>query len=117
MSFGRWNGDNPKIVGPKLEVGRFYVIAGRMQSGRGAVLVELFVNDSKPLAVDTFVVVPDADPSKLAIGQERDATNHPGKESFDGEIARALIWERPLTNDELSAVVESLKSDYMISVD
>ena len=117
LSFGRWNGDNPKIVGPKLEVGRFYVIAGRMQSGRGAVLVELFVNDSKPFAVDTFVVVPDADPSKLAIGQERDATNHPGKESFDGEIARALIWERPLTNDELSAVVESLKSDYMISVD
>lgn len=115
LSFGRWNGDNPKVVGPKLDVGRFYVIAGRMQSGRGAVLVELFVNDSEPVAVETFVVVPSADPSKLAIGQERDATNHPGKESFNGEIARALIWERPLTNDELSAVVDSLKSGYKIS--
>ncbi len=27
-----------------------------------------------------------------------DATNHPGKESFDGELARFLIYERPLTN-------------------
>ncbi len=86
-----------------------------MQSGRGAVLVELFVNDSEPFAVETFVVVPSADPSKLAIGQERDATNHPGKESFNGEIARILIWERPLTNDELSTVAKSLKSDYRIS--
>ena len=28
--------------------------------------------------------------SRMAIGQERDAIEHPGKESFDGEIARFL---------------------------
>ena len=44
---------------------------------------------------------PAANSSKLAIGQERDATNHPGRESFDGELARLLIYDRPLTQVEL----------------
>ena len=45
-------------------------------------------------------VNPKANPSKMAVGQERDATNHPGKESFHGEIARFLIFERPLSDKE-----------------
>jgi len=52
---------------------------------------------------------PKADASKLAIGQERDAIQHPGKESFDGEIARFLLWDRPLTDAELKAVFEGVK--------
>jgi hypothetical protein len=54
-------------------------------------------------------VNPLADASKLAVGQERDAIQHPGKESFDGEIARFLLWNRPLTDAELKAVFEGVK--------
>jgi hypothetical protein len=49
----------------------------------------------QPVATKPFPVNPAANSSKLAIGQERDATNHPGKESFDGELARFLIYDRP----------------------
>jgi hypothetical protein len=50
----------------------------------------------------------------MVIGQERDATNHPGRESFDGEISRFLIYERPLSNEELKNMVNKLKLDYRI---
>jgi hypothetical protein len=48
----------------------------------------------------------------MAVGQERDAIQHPGHESFDGEIARFLIWERPLADAELAAAMERLRADY-----
>jgi len=76
-----------------------------MGAGTGKVLIELFVNGPRPVASKPFPVNPAADSSKLAIGQERDATNHPGKESFDGEVARFLVYERPLTDDELKQML------------
>jgi len=51
----------------------------------------------------------------MAIGQERDATNHPGHESFDGELARLLMWERPLSNRELEKTLTLLKKTYVLS--
>lgn len=50
----------------------------------------------------------------MAIGQEREATNHPGKESFDGELARFLIFDRPLSDEELKETATKLKMDYAI---
>jgi hypothetical protein len=85
-----------------------------MGSGTGEVQIELFINDLRPVASKPFPVNPKANSSKLAIGQERDATNHPGKESFDGEIARFLIYERPLTGDELRQTMDSLKATYAV---
>jgi hypothetical protein len=104
LTFGRFDVNNPKLSGPKLEEGRFHFIAGRLGAGQGEVPVELFVNSLKPCATGRFPVNPQADASKLSIGQERDATQHPGKESFDGEIARFLLWNRPLTDEELKSV-------------
>jgi len=66
------------------------------------------------VAQSKFPVNPDAHPSKMAIGQERDATNHPGAESFDGEIARFLIYERSLSNHEFKTVVKYLTAYYNI---
>lgn len=115
-SFGRWDKNNPKVAGPKLEEGRFYVAAGRMGAGQGEVKVELFVDDpSKPAASEPFPVNPDANPSKLAVGQERDAVEHPGRESFRGEIARLLVWDRPLTDEELADTVAALKTKYGVN--
>jgi hypothetical protein len=97
-----------------LKEDQYYVVAGRMGSGTGEVLIEVFIDSPQPVASKPFPVNPQADSSKLAIGQERDATNHPGRESFDGELARFLVYERPLTNDELEQTIAHLKRRYAI---
>ena len=109
ITFGRFDVNNPKLVGPKLAEGRFHLVAGRLGSGPGEVLAEFFVNDLKACATARFPINPKADASKLAVGQERDAIQHPGKESFDGEIARFLLWNRPLTDAELKTVFETVR--------
>ena len=48
----------------------------------------------------------------MAIGQERDAIQHPGKESFDGEIARFMIFDRPLSDAELEKEISTLQNHY-----
>ncbi len=112
LTFGRFDKNNPLILGPKLEVGKYYIIAGRMQAGTGTVKSELFVNSAKPVATGQFPVKADVNPSRMAIGQERDAIEHPGKESFDGEIARFLMYQRPLSDQELREAIRHLSLHY-----
>jgi len=115
VTFGRWDQNNPMITAPKpLKERQYYVVAGRMGAGTGPVIIEVFINDPKPVVSGPFPVNPRANASKMAIGQERDATNHPGKEAFDGELARFLIYERPLTAAELRQTLTDLKRTYMI---
>ena len=115
ITFGRWDKNNPMVLASEpLKENRYYVVAGRMGAGTGEVPIEVFVNDPQPVASKPFPVNPTANSSKLTIGQERDATNHPGKESFDGDIARFLMYERPLTNDELEQTLKHLKKTYAI---
>jgi hypothetical protein len=116
VTFGRWDANNPMIVAPEpLVKGRWYVACGRMGAGLGEVRIELFINTTQPVASGTFPVSPEANSSKLAIGQERDAVNHPGKESFDGELARFLIYERPLSAGEMEETLGVLKRAYGIA--
>lgn len=113
ITFGRWDDNNPAVLAPgRLADHRFYLVAGRMGEGIGTVDIELFIKGDEPVATETFPVNPEADSSKFAIGQERDATNHPGEESFDGEIARFLLYERPLGDVELKQVMETLRNQY-----
>jgi len=115
ITFGRWDHNNPMVLVAKpLKENQYYVVAGRMGAGTGKVMIELFINEPSAAAKKPFPVNTKANSSKLAIGQERDATNHPGKESFDGELARFLMYERPLTNDELQQTMESLRKAYAI---
>lgn len=116
-SFGRWDKNNPKLLGPKLKTNRFYVIAARMGEGVGTASIELFVNNAKPVNSTTVPVTPDANPSRMVIGQERDAVRHPGKESFDGKISRFLIYDRPLTKRELKQTINALKDRYNIETE
>lgn len=113
MTFGRFDENNPKVSGAKLEPGTFHLIGGRMGAGEGNVKIELFIDQSEAVATSGFPVNPKANPSRMVIGQERDATEHPGHESFDGEIARFLIWERPLTDAELKQAMKSLRATYL----
>ena len=115
ITVGRWDKNNPMVLAPQpLEENRYYVVAGRMGAGAGTVAIEVFINNPEPAASTPFPVNPAANPSKLAIGQERDATDHPGKESFDGEITRFLIYERPLSDAELRQTIAHLKETYAI---
>ena len=114
LTFGRFDVNNPQLSGRKLEIGRFSLLAGRMAAGTGKVKVELFVNGGPAVAASEVQVNPKANPSRMAIGQERDAINHPGHESFDGEIARFLIFARSLDDAELSAMRTSLLTRYGI---
>ena len=106
---------NPLVVTKKpLEQDRFYLVMGRMGAGQGVVDLELFVNSKIAADRKQVPVNPQANPSKMAVGQERDAINHPGKESFSGEIARLLIYERPLSDVELQQTIEHLVKVYSI---
>ena len=114
ITFGRWDDNNPQVPGPRLQENRYYIVAGRMGAGTGKVTIELFVNETTPVASKPFPINPQANSSKMAIGQERDATNHPGHESFDGEFARILMWDRPLSKDEFEKMLSLLKKTYGI---
>lgn len=115
LTFGRFDANNSKITGPVLKKNRFHLVAGRMAKGTGEVLLELFVDQLPAVAKGTFPVRADGDPSRMVIGQERDAVEHPGYESFDGEIARFLIWNRPLEDAELSGVLRALHEAYQLN--
>lgn len=115
ITFGRWDHNNPMVLAPKpLQETQYYIVAGRMGAGTGSVLIEAFVDNPQPVVSKPFPVNPAADSSRLAIGQERDATNHPGRESFDGELTRFLVYERSLTNDEMEQTIAHLKETYAI---
>lgn len=110
-----WNKKNPKVVRKEpLELHRYYLVMGRMGAGQGKVALELFVNSTTPADSKTVPVNPKANASLMAIGQERDATNHPGHESFVGEITRFLIFDRPLSAEELEALSGYLMKRYQI---
>lgn len=113
LTFGRFDANNPQVLGPKLEPQKFYLLVGRMAAGQGSVPLELFVNEPKPVATAPFPVNPKANPSRMVVGQERDAIEHPGHESFDGEIARFLIWNRPLSDEELRKTMDALREMYL----
>ena len=106
---------NPQVVSKSpLETGRFYLIMGRMGAGQGSVDLDLYVNSTTPVDSKKVPVNPKANPSKMAVGQERDAINHPGKESYCGEMARLLIFDRPLSDDELATLAKHLSETYTL---
>jgi type 1 glutamine amidotransferase len=115
-TFGRWDVNNPMVLAEdSLETERYYLIMGRMRAGTGEVTIELFINDSEnPAAVSPYPVFSETNASKMVIGQERDAVNHPGRESFSGEISRFLLYDRPLTDEEMKIMVNKLMMDYNI---
>ena len=115
LSFGRFDANNPQLLAPAAFVpGRFHLLIGRMGAGTGEVRLEFFIDSAEPTATARVPVSAAANPSQMAVGQERDAIQHPGHESFDGEIARLLIWQRPLDDAELAAVVTHLRQCYRL---
>lgn len=115
-SFGRWDANNPYVRGMSvLDTTNYYLLIGCMDKGTDTVNISLFINKlHKPAAVQPFPVNINANASKLAIGQERDATEHPGRESFIGEISRFLLYDRPMSASELRKQANELIKMYQI---
>lgn len=114
VTFGRFDDNNPKLVGSRLQAGTFHMVAARMGRGTGTVPLEIFVDSARPAGKVDIPVSTVANPSRMAIGTERDATDHPGSESFDGGLARVLIYERPLSDEELQQAVAHLRTEYRL---
>ena len=104
--------NTPEVAAPPPEVGKWHIIMGRQGSGTGIVKLELFVNDPTDAANSHDYPVGDVEPSRMAIGTERNAINHQGAESFDGELARLLIYETALGQQEMNKIYDYLKATY-----
>jgi hypothetical protein len=116
ITFGRWDVHNPYVTSKEIvKQDQYYLIMGRMGKGTDTVKLDLYLNDgSKSIASSPFPVNVKANSSRMAIGQERDAVQHPGRESFVGEMARFLLYDRPLTDDEMVKTAKQLVSYYGI---
>jgi len=116
ITFGRWDDNNPYVHTSKiLKQDQYYLIMGRMGAGTGTVELSLYLNDgTQPVASHPFPVSLDVNPSRMAIGQERDAIEHPGRESFVGNMARFLIYDRAMSDQELAKAAKRLVAYYGI---
>ncbi|NRF37288.1 hypothetical protein [Pedobacter foliorum] len=116
VTFGRWDNNNPHVTASAiLEQDKYYLLMGRMGKGTDTVMLSLYLNNGiLPVVTQPFPVNKMANSSKLSIGQERDAIEHPGTESFIGEISRFLLYDRPLSDQELNKTAKGLKKTYSI---
>lgn len=104
--------NTPEVAGPPPSINEWHIIMGRQGAGQGEVLLELFVDDPSEAVNSSDFPVGDVEPSRMAIGTERNAINHQGKESFDGELARLLMYETALDQQEMKEVYDYLKTVY-----
>lgn len=104
--------NTPEVAAPPPAVDEWHIIMGRQGSGKGIVKLELFVNDPLEAVNSHEYPVGDVEPSRMAIGTERNAINHQGKESFDGELARLLMYETALSQQEMKQVYDYLRATY-----
>jgi len=117
ITFGRWDNNNPYVTADnRLEQDKYYLLMGRMGKGTDTVTLSLYLNNGVlPVVSQPFPVNKLANSSKMAIGQERDAIQHPGTESFIGDISRFLLYDRPLSDQELNKTAKALKKTYSIT--
>ena len=108
----RDNVNTPEIAGPVPSIDQWHIIMGRQGSGKGEVLLELFVDDPSSAVNSGKYPVADVEPSRMAIGTERNAINHQGSESFDGELARLLMYETALDRTQMKEVHDHLRKTY-----
>ncbi|MDP6513118.1 MAG: fibronectin type III domain-containing protein [SAR202 cluster bacterium] len=92
-----------------LNDGSFHIIAGRLAAGTGSVLQEVFVHNATAAASGNVTVDGVDDCDALAVGSERTG----GTEYIDASIARILIYNRPLSNAELSHNLSELNARYL----
>ena len=104
--------NTPQVEAPAPAINKWHIVMGRQGSGKGEVLLELFVDDPSKAVNSSKYPVADVEPSRMAIGTERNAINHQGKESFDGELARLLMYQTALDKQEMKEIYAYLRKVY-----
>ncbi len=88
----------------------WHIVAGRLAAGTGTAQQSIFTNGGTAQDTISLTVRSSADSGALTVGAERTG----GVEYYDGDIARILIYDRPLTDDELNDTGFSLAASYGI---
>ena len=104
--------NTPEVEAPPPAINKWHIVMGRQGSGQGVVKLELFVNNPFDAVNSSDYPVGDVEPSRMAIGTERNAINHQGKESFDGELTRLLMYDAALDKQQMNAVYDYLTEVY-----
>ena len=90
--------------------GEWHILAGRVEAGTGGQLAEAFANGPVAETSLNVNVLDTSDSDALTIGAERTG----GGENYLGDIARILIYNRPLDDDELNQTGFTLGDVYGI---
>tara|TARA_B100000809_G_scaffold64771_1_gene61423 strand:- start:277 stop:702 length:426 start_codon:yes stop_codon:yes gene_type:complete len=95
-----------------LSAGGYNILVGRLAAGTGNQTAEIFVDsataDSLPAVIDIDGAT---DSEVLVVGYERPS----GGEGFEGDLARLLIYNRPLSDAELTDTGLALGTLYDIN--
>ncbi len=92
---------------------QFHILIGRFSAGTGDQTAEVFIDDPTAEAGSSVTVSETADAGGLAIGLEHLLSG--GGQSFTGDLARLLIYDRPLTDAELNQTGLELAATYNVT--
>lgn len=88
--------------------GGFHILAGTLSAGTGAQQQQIFIDGSAAEASAALNILGTTDSGPIAIGAERTG----GGEHIDADIARILIYDRPLTLAEFNQTGSDLAATY-----
>jgi hypothetical protein len=92
LTFGRFDVNNPKLVGPKLEEGRFHFLAGRMGAGTTDATLEFFVNETKPCATARFPSIPRRTPRNSRSARSATRSSIPARNPSTARSPASCSW-------------------------
>ncbi|MCX5747214.1 MAG: hypothetical protein NT062_32490 [Proteobacteria bacterium] len=99
-----------KAQSPVATAGTWVVLAGRLAAGPANVAATIHLNSSTASGTKVVTATATALTGALTIGAERTL----GAEFYTGMITRILIYDRPLTDDELAMTGRALGVEYAI---
>ena len=105
--------NNATRVGSAGAGGGYNILAGRMAAGTGSQLAELFVDAGTAEVSGNITITGATDSFALSVGNER-TLSAPG-ESFESDVARLLMYNRPLDDTELNDTGSELGSIHDIA--
>lgn len=91
--------------------GEWHILAGRLEAGTGGQLAEAFTNGPVAEASLSINILDSSISDALTVGAERTG----GGENYLGDIARILIYNRPLDDEELNQTGFTLGELYGIT--
>ena len=99
------------VQSSQMRANQWTILAARLSAGRNLQTAELFIDSTTAIESGTVNIPGDTDSGPLSVGSERIG----GTEHFDGDLARILIYSRPLTDAEFRETGQALSALYGIT--